>query len=88
MIRIAVPALTEERRKERVKDVKKIGEEAKVSVRNIRRDMNDQWKRWKNGDITEDELRSGTEDVQKATDNSIKEIDQMIADKEKDIMSV
>lgn len=88
VIRIAVPALTEERRKERVKDVKKIGEEAKVSVRNIRRDMNDQLKKMKNGDITEDELRSGTEDVQKATDNSIKEIDQMIADKEKDIMSV
>ena len=89
MIRIAVPALTEERRKERVKDVKKIGEEAKVSVRNIRRDMNDQLKKdEKNGDITEDELRSGTEDVQKVTDNSIKEIDQMIADKEKDIMSV
>lgn len=88
VIRIAVPALTEERRKERVKDVKKIGEEAKVSVRNIRRDMNDQLKKdEKNGDITEDE-RSGTEDVQKATDNSIKEIDQMIADKEKDIMSV
>ncbi|HDE4536276.1 TPA: ribosome recycling factor [Staphylococcus aureus] len=89
VIRIAVPALTEERRKERVKDVKKIGEEAKVSVRNIRRDMNDQLKKdEKNGDITEDELRSGTEDVQKATDISIKEIDQMIADKEKDIMSV
>ncbi|EJO9863785.1 ribosome recycling factor [Staphylococcus aureus] len=89
VIRIAVPALTEERRKERVKDVKKIGEEAKVSVRNIRRDMNDQLKKdEKNGDITEDELRSGTEDVQKETDNSIKEIDQMIADKEKDIMSV
>lgn len=89
VIRIAVPALTEERRKERVKDVKKIGEEAKVSVRNIRRDMNDQLKKdEKNGDITEDELRSGTEDVQKATDKSIKEIDQMIADKEKDIMSV
>lgn len=89
VIRIAVPALTEERRKERVKDVKKIGEEAKVSVRNIRRDMNDQLKKdEKNGDITEDELRSGTEDVQKATDNSITEIDQMIADKEKDIMSV
>ncbi|SCU55067.1 Ribosome recycling factor [Staphylococcus aureus] len=51
--------------------------------------MNDQLKKdEKNGDITEDELRSGTEDVQKATDNSIKEIDQMIADKEKDIMSV
>ncbi|GBV01701.1 ribosome recycling factor [Staphylococcus aureus] len=89
VIRIAVPALTEERRKERVKDVKKIGEEAKVSVRNIRRDMNDQLKKdEKNGDITEDELRSGAEDVQKATDNSIKEIDQMITDKEKDIMSV
>ncbi|HDG6467953.1 TPA: ribosome recycling factor, partial [Staphylococcus aureus] len=56
VIRIAVPALTEERRKERVKDVKKIGEEAKVSVRNIRRDMNDQLKKdEKNGDITEDE---------------------------------
>ncbi len=69
VIRIAVPALTEERRKERVKDVKKIGEEAKVSVRNIRRDMNDQLKKdEKNGDITEDELRSGTEDVQKATE--------------------
>lgn len=66
VIRIAVPALTEERRKERVKDVKKIGEEAKVSVRNIRRDMNDQLKKdEKNGDITEDELRTGTEDVQK-----------------------
>ncbi|MFH7203458.1 ribosome recycling factor, partial [Staphylococcus aureus] len=62
VIRIAVPALTEERRKERVKDVKKIGEEAKVSVRNIRRDMNDQLKKdEKNGDITEDELRSGME---------------------------
>lgn len=72
VIRIAVPALTEERRKERVKDVKKIGEEAKVSVRNIRRDMNDQLKKdEKNGDITEDELRSGTEDVQKATDLSL-----------------
>lgn len=88
VIRIAVPALTEERRKERVKDVKKIGEEAKVSVRNICRYEWSVEKRWKNGDITEDELRSGTEDVQKATDNSIKEIDQMIADKEKDIMSV
>lgn len=59
VIRIAVPALTEERRKERVKDVKKIGEEAKVSVRNIRRDMNDQLKKdEKNGDITEDGVRS------------------------------
>lgn len=89
VIRITVPALTEERRKELVKNVKKIGEDAKVSIRNIRRDINDQLKKdEKNGDITEDDLRSQTEDVQKATDNSIKEIDQLVEDKEKDIMSV
>ncbi|VED28372.1 ribosome recycling factor [Staphylococcus warneri] len=89
VIRISVPALTEERRKELVKDVKKIGEDAKVSIRNIRRDVNDQLKKdEKNGDITEDDLRSQTDDVQKATDNSIKEIDQLVDDKEKDIMSV
>ncbi|WP_195225338.1 ribosome recycling factor [Staphylococcus warneri] len=89
VIRISVPALTEERRKELVKDVKKIGEDAKVSIRNIRRDVNDQLKKdEKNGDITEDDLRSETDDVQKATDNSIKEIDQLVDDKEKDIMSV
>ncbi|XZD72485.1 ribosome recycling factor [Staphylococcus epidermidis] len=84
VIRISVPALTEERRKELVKEVKKIGEDAKVSIRNIRRDINDQLKKdEKNGDITEDDLRSQTDDVQKATDNSIKEIDQLVADKEK-----
>ena len=89
VIRISVPALTEERRKELVKEVKKIGEDAKVSIRNIRRDINDQLKKdEKNGDITEDDLRSQTDDVQKATDYSIKEIDQLVADKEKDIMSV
>ncbi|WP_053023043.1 ribosome recycling factor [Staphylococcus haemolyticus] len=89
VIRITVPALTEERRKELVKNVKKIGEDVKVSIRNIRRDINDQLKKdEKNGDITEDDLRSQTEDVQKATDNSIKEIDQLVEDKEKDIMSV
>lgn len=89
VIRISLPALTEERRKELVKEVKKIGEDAKVSIRNIRRDINDQLKKdEKNGDITEDDLRSQTDDVQKATDNSIKEIDQLVADKEKDIMSV
>lgn len=89
VIRISVPALTEERRKELVKEVKKIGEDAKVSIRNIRRDINDHLKKdEKNGDITEDDLRSQTDDVQKATDNSIKDIDQLVADKEKDIMSV
>ena len=89
VIRITVPALTEERRKELVKNVKKIGEDAKVSIRNIRRDINDQLKKdEKNGDITEDDLRSQTEDVQKVTDNSIKEIDNLVDEKEKDIMSV
>ncbi|MDS3994280.1 MULTISPECIES: ribosome recycling factor [Staphylococcus] len=89
VIRISVPALTEERRKELVKNVKKIGEDAKVSIRNIRRDINDHLKKQeKNGDITEDDLRSQTDDVQKATDNSIKEIDQLVEDKEQDIMSV
>ncbi|MCI2920247.1 ribosome recycling factor [Staphylococcus hominis] len=89
VIRITVPALTEERRKELVKNVKKIGEDSKVSIRNIRRDINDQLKKdEKNGDITEDDLRNQTEDVQKVTDNSIKEIDNLVDEKEKDIMSV
>lgn len=89
VIRIMVPALTEERRKEIVKEVKKTGENAKVSIRNIRRDANDTLKRQeKDGDISEDELRNGSDEVQKNTDSSIKEIDQLVADKEKDIMSV
>ncbi|WP_086427935.1 ribosome recycling factor [Staphylococcus cornubiensis] len=89
VIRIMVPALTEERRKEIVKDVKKTGENAKVSIRNIRRDANDTLKRQeKDGEISEDELRNGSDEVQKITDSSIKEIDQLVADKEKDIMSV
>ena len=72
-----VPALTEERRKEIVKEVKKTGENAKVSIRNIRRDANDTLKRQeKDGDISEDELRNGSDEVQKITDSSIKEIDQ------------
>ncbi|PTE94110.1 ribosome recycling factor [Staphylococcus equorum] len=89
VIRIVIPALTEDRRKELVKEVKKIGEDAKVAVRNVRRDSNDVLKKQeKNGDITEDDLRSQTDDVQKLTDNSIKEIDKLLEEKEKDIMSV
>ncbi|MBZ8174304.1 ribosome recycling factor [Staphylococcus delphini] len=89
VIRIMVPALTEERRKEIVKEVKKTGENAKVSIRNIRRDANDTLKRQeKDGEISEDELRNGSDEVQKITDSSIKEIDKLVADKEKDIMSV
>ncbi|MGO1300159.1 MAG: ribosome recycling factor [Staphylococcus equorum] len=89
VIRIVIPTLTEDRRKELVKEVKKIGEDAKVAVRNVRRDSNDVLKKQeKNGDITEDDLRSQTDDVQKLTDNSIKEIDKLLEEKEKDIMSV
>ncbi|SUM32760.1 ribosome recycling factor [Staphylococcus gallinarum] len=89
VIRISVPALTEERRKELVKDVKKIGENAKVAIRNVRRDSNDELKKQqKDGDITEDDLRSQTEDVQKLTDDSIKQVDELLDEKEKDIMSV
>ena len=89
VIRITVPALTEERRKELFKAVKKIGENAKVSVRNIRRDVNDTLKKQeKDGELTEDDLKTQTDNVQKATDDSIKEIDQLVDDKEEDIMSV
>ncbi|UXR77517.1 MULTISPECIES: ribosome recycling factor [unclassified Staphylococcus] len=89
VIRITIPALTEERRKELVKDVKKAGENAKVSVRNIRRDANDSLKKQeKNGEISEDELRVSSDEVQDVTNDAIKEIDQLVADKEKDILSV
>lgn len=89
VIRITVPALTEERRKELFKEVKKIGENAKVSVRNIRRDVNDTLKKQeKDGELTEDDLKTQTDNVQKVTDDSIKEINQLVDDKEEDIMSV
>lgn len=89
VIRISVPALTEERRKELVKEVKKIAENAKVAIRNVRRDSNDFLKKQeKDGYITEDDLRSQTDDVQKLTDDSIKEVDRLLEEKENDIMSV
>lgn len=89
MIRIAIPALTEERRKELVKVVKKYAEDAKVAVRNVRRDANDDLKKLeKNGDITEDELRASNEDVQKLTDEYVSKIDNVTKDKEKEIMEV
>ncbi|WP_271400110.1 ribosome recycling factor [Salinicoccus roseus] len=89
MIRITVPQLTEERRKEFVKDARKEGESAKVAVRNIRRDANDELKRLeKDGELTEDDLRSYTEDVQQLTNDYIDQIDKMCDDKETDIMAV
>lgn len=89
IIRLSIPALTEERRKELVKLVKKYAEEAKVAVRNIRRDGNDDLKKLeKNGDITEDELRNNTDNVQKLTDEYIVKVDNVAKDKEKEIMEV
>lgn len=89
IIRLAIPALTEERRKDLVKQVKKEAEEAKVAVRNVRRDANDDLKKLeKNGEITEDELRGFGEDIQKLTDNSIAKIDDLVKEKEKEILTV
>jgi ribosome recycling factor len=89
VIRIAIPALTEERRRELVKLVKKYSEDAKVAVRNVRRDANDDLKKLeKNGEITEDDLKGYNEDVQKLTDEHIAKIDNVTKDKEKEIMEV
>src|SRR5699024_9884851 len=89
IIRISIPALTEERRKELVKEVKKIGEDYKVVVRNVSRNSNEEIKKQeKKGDITEDDLRTQTNEVQKKTDDSIKDIDKLLEEKEQDIMSV
>ncbi|MBM6618413.1 ribosome recycling factor [Bacillus suaedaesalsae] len=89
VIRIVIPALTEERRVELTKLVKKYGEEAKVAVRNIRRDANDDLKKLeKNGEITEDELRNFTDDIQKETDIHIAKVDAVTKEKEKEIMAV
>lgn len=89
IIRIVIPALTEERRKELVKLVKKEAEDAKVAIRNIRRDANDDLKKKeKSGDITEDDLRGYSDDVQKATDESIVKIDGIAKDKEQEMLEV
>ena len=89
IIRLSVPALTEERRRDLVKQVKKEAEEAKVAIRNVRRDGNDDLKKLeKNGEITEDALRGYSDDVQKMTDDHIAKIDALAKDKEKEIMEV
>ncbi|KGA98220.1 ribosome recycling factor [Alkalihalobacillus alcalophilus ATCC 27647 = CGMCC 1.3604] len=89
IIRIQIPALTEERRKELVKLVKRSAEEAKVAVRNVRRDANDELKKsQKDGDMTEDDLRRETDEVQKLTDKTIEKVDAVAANKEKEIMEV
>lgn len=88
-IRLVIPPVTEDRRKELTKTVKKMGEESKVAIRNLRRDANDHLKKMeKNHEITEDESKKALDDVQKATDKVIKEIDEIVAAKEKEILEV
>lgn len=89
VIRITVPALTEERRRELVKEARKEAENSKIAIRNIRRDANDDLKKQeKSAEISEDELRALTEDVQKLTDDYIKQIDKLADNKEQDILEV
>ena len=89
VIRLTFPPLTEERRKELVKQVKKYTEEAKVAIRNVRRDAMDDYKaQKKNNEITEDDLKGIEKDIQDLTDKYIKEIDSICADKEKEILEV
>jgi len=88
-IRLVIPQVTEERRKELTKSIKSIGEEAKVAVRNVRRHINDEIKKEeKAGDLTEDDVKSEQDKVQKLTDDAIKAIDEIIIGKEKEIMEV
>ncbi len=88
-IRLVFPELTEERRKELVKAVRKKGEDSKVAVRSIRRDAIEQIKKQKkDGEITEDDQKKLEEQAQKLTDSTIKDIDKIVADKEKEIMEV
>ena len=89
VIRLAFPELTEERRKELVKEIKKTAEESKVSIRSVRREGIDEAKKaQKDSEITEDELKSAEDQIQKLTDNKIAEIDKKLAEKEKEILSV
>ncbi len=88
VIRLIFPELTEERRKELAKDVKKKGEAAKVAIRNIRRDGNDALKKLKGSDVSEDEIKSLEEELQKITDKYIKDVDKAVEDKTKEVMTV
>jgi ribosome recycling factor len=88
IIRISIPPLTEERRADLVKLTKKSGEEAKVGIRNIRRDANEEIKKLEKSEISEDESRRYQEDIQKLTDKFVAEIDQLLVLKEKEIMDV
>lgn len=88
VIRLIFPELTEERRKELVKDVKKKGEADKVAIRNIRRDGNDAFKKLSKSDVSEDEIKQLEEELQKLTDKYVKTVDEMVEEKSKDILTV
>lgn len=89
VIRLVFPELTEERRKELVKDVKKKGENAKVAIRNVRRDTVDAIKKMeKAGEISEDDLKDGEDRIQKMTDKAIAKVDEAVEDKSKEILTV
>lgn len=87
-IRLSIPPLTEERRAELVKLTKKFGEEAKIAIRNIRRDANDDIKKLEKTTISEDESRRHQDDIQKSTDRFVAEVEKVLAAKEKEIMEV
>ena len=89
VIRLIIPQLTEERRRDLTKTVKKMGEEAKVAIRNIRREANEELKKQeKDGEISEDDLKKDLDKTQKEIDKAIKDIDEIIAAKDKEIMEV
>jgi ribosome recycling factor len=89
IIRINIPPLTEERRKELVKVAKKYAEEAKIAIRNVRRDANDALKKKKNDkELTEDEMHRGQDEVQKITDSFVQKVDEVLNKKEKEIMEI
>lgn len=89
VIKLPIPPLTEERRKELVKYVKKIGEDSKVVIRNIRRDSNEACKKLEKSEhVSEDDLKKGEREIQKLTDDYIKHVDETVAHKEKEIMTI
>ena len=88
LIRLVFPELTEERRKELVKDIKKRGEENKVAIRNTRRDGNDALKKLAKTEVSEDEIKELEEKLQKLTDKFIKEVDKLVEEKSKEILTV
>jgi ribosome recycling factor len=89
LVRIAIPPLTEERRKEMSKVTRRIGEDAKIAVRNARRDANENLKKLeKDKEISEDELKRGEKEIQEMTDGYVKKIDEIVAAKEKEVMEI